>query len=152
MTFQKDLLPQPVSYFAGRGVKLTGNGKWRTGPCEFHGSSATLRVNTETGGWVCMSCGVKGGDVIAYEMACTNDDFVTVVKYLGAWVASGKPHAAYKPAPLPARDALEVLAFEALLVSVAASNVARGVTLTYADRERLLTASSRISVLKEAYR
>ena len=46
--------------------------------------------------------------------------------------------------PFPASDVLRAVAFEALLVAVAASNVARGMALSDADRERLMVASSRI--------
>jgi len=45
--------------------------------------------------------------------------------------------------PFPAHDVLQALAFEALVVSVAAANVARGVILSEADQERLLLAAAR---------
>lgn len=44
----------------------------------------------------------------------------------------------------PARDVLEALANEALLVAVAAQNIASGVELTAADLERLMVAAERI--------
>lgn len=44
----------------------------------------------------------------------------------------------------PARDVLEALAGEALLVAVAASNIKAGVELTDADRERVGVAAERI--------
>lgn len=45
---------------------------------------------------------------------------------------------------LPARDVLEALANEALLVAVAAQNIASGVELTKQDLERLMQAAERI--------
>ena len=46
--------------------------------------------------------------------------------------------------PFPASDVLRAVAFEALLVAVAAANVSRGMALSDTDRERLMVASSRI--------
>ncbi|MDD2739916.1 MAG: CHC2 zinc finger domain-containing protein [Methylomonas lenta] len=39
------------------------------GLCPFHADNTrgSFRVNTETGGFKCFSCGAAGGDVIAYE-------------------------------------------------------------------------------------
>lgn len=48
---------------------------------------------------------------------------------------------------LTAREALQALAFEAMLVSVAAQNLARGMPLGDADLTRLLVAWSRIETL-----
>ena len=48
---------------------------------------------------------------------------------------------------LTAREALQALAFEAMLVSVAAQNLALGMALEDADLTRLLLAWSRIETL-----
>lgn len=151
MSFDRDRLPEPIGYFEGQALKLSKRGKWRTTECRFHGGSDSLRINTATGAWVCMSCGAKGGDVLAYEMAATGVDFVTAAKALGAWVDDGKPEPRQKPAPLPPRAALEVLSFEATLTAVAAGNLAHGLVLTAKDRTRLMTAANRINKLAEAY-
>lgn len=39
------------------------------GLCPFHGDTerGSFRVNTQTGGFKCFSCGAAGGDVIAFE-------------------------------------------------------------------------------------
>ena len=39
------------------------------GLCPFHAdnSRGSFRINTETGGFKCFSCGTAGGDVIAFE-------------------------------------------------------------------------------------
>ncbi|RYF40427.1 MAG: hypothetical protein EOO27_47710, partial [Comamonadaceae bacterium] len=126
-------------------------GKWRTTRCDFHGGSDSMRVNITTGGWVCMSCAAKGGDVLAFEMATTGADFVTAAKEIGAWVDDGKPEPRVKATPLPARQAMSVLNFEATLTAVAAGNVAHGVELTDTDLARLFAAVGRINRLAEAF-
>ncbi len=153
MTFNRDLLPDPASYFENQGLKLTGprSAKWKTTECRFHDGSDSLRINTGTGAWVCMACGVKGGDVLAYEIQATGADFVDACKALGAWVDDGKPHAPQKPTPLSPRAALSALAFEATLTAVAAGNIAHGVTLSDADRARLMSAAGRINRILEAF-
>lgn len=150
MSFDRERLPEPRSYFESA-LKLVGRGKWLTTSCAFHGGSDSMRINTVTGAWVCMSCGAKGGDVLAYEMALHGTDFVTSAKALGAWVDDGKPEIRKRPTPLPPRSALEVLGFEATLTAVAAGNIAKGLALSDQDRERLMTAANRINKLVEAY-
>lgn len=149
--FIKDRLPDPVTYFEAEGLKLEGRGKWRTTACNFHSGGDSMRINTTTGGWVCMSCGVHGGDVLAHFMAAHELDFITAAKALGAWQEDDKPSKPHRPKPLPAGDALRVLAFEALLAAVAAGNIAHGVQLTDNDRARLLVASQRITTISEAF-
>jgi hypothetical protein len=67
MPFDRTLLPDPVTYFENQGLTLKGprSAKWKTTTCNFHGGSDSMRVNVATGAWVCMSCGEKGGDVLA---------------------------------------------------------------------------------------
>ena len=153
MTFDRNLLPDPTAYFEEQGLKLTGprKAKWKTTECRFHAGSDSMRVNTSSGAWVCMSCGVKGGDVLAYELAATGADFVDAAKAIGAWVDDGRPHTPQKPTPLSPRAALSAMAFEATLTAIAAGNIAKGVVLTDADRARLMTAAGRINLLTEAF-
>ena len=153
MTFNRDLLPEPTAYFEAQDLKLSGpfKAKWKTTECKFHGGSDSLRINTTTGAWVCMACGEKGGDVLAYEMKSTGMEFVDACKSIGAWVDDGKPQTPQKAAPLPPRAALQAIAFEATLAAVAAGNVAHGVVLSDVDRFRLLAAAGRINRLVEAY-
>lgn len=152
MGYVRNQLPDPCSYFEGQGLKLTPRGKWRTTQCRFHGGSDSMRINSETGAWVCMSCGAKGGDVLAYEMATNGVEFVNAAKALGAWVDDGKSENRRKPTPLPPRSALEVLGFEATLAAVAAGNLANGMVLSSKDRSRLVTAANRINKIAEVYR
>jgi hypothetical protein len=153
MTFDRNLLPDPTAYFEEKGLKLIGpsRAKWKTTECKFHGGSHSMRVNTYTGGWVCMSCYEKGGDVLAYEIAATGAEFVQAAKAIGAWVDDGKPHKPQRPAPLSPRAALSVLTFEATFTAVAASNMGKGVALTDVDHARLLVAANRINLLAEAF-
>ena len=153
MSFNRNALPSPVDYFEMQGMRLKGphSAAWKTTNCNFHGGSDSMRVNVATGAWVCMSCGEKGGDVLAYEIAASGRDFVDAAKALGCWVDDGRPPVQTKPTPLSPRLALSVMAFESTLTAVAAGNVANGVMLTDADRARLMVAANRINRLVEAY-
>jgi hypothetical protein len=151
MSFDRDRLPEPIGYFEGQGLNLSKRGKWRTTECRFHNGSDSMRINASTGAWVCMSCGAKGGDVLAYQVQAHGMEFMDAAKSLGAWVEDGKPTPRQRPAPLPPRAALEVMSFESNLIAVAAGNLANGVALTDVDRYRLLTAANRIARLVEAY-
>lgn len=151
MSFDRSLLPDSLAYFEGQDLRLTGRGNWRTTECRFHGGSDSMRVNVATGAWVCMSCGAKGGDVLAYHMQAHGLEFVDSCKQLRAWVDDGKPQREQRPAPLPPRAAMQVLGFEANLAAIAAANVARGIVLSDVDLARLLAAANRITRLVEAY-
>ena len=151
MSFNRSALPDPFSFYEGEGLKLTGRGKWRTTSCIYHGGSDSMRVNMQSGGWCCMNCGESGGDVLAYRMASRGEHFVTAARALGAWVDDGRP-APIRPAPLPARDALQILATEVNLIAIACANVTHGVTLTQRDLDRLLRASGRICAIAQAFR
>ena len=152
MPFDRRNLPDPISYYESEGLKLTSRGKWRTTECKFHGGSDSMRINTDSGAFACMAgCGARGGDVLAYHMAQHGLEFVEAAKALGAWIDDGKPATQHKPTPLSPRQALEVLAAEANLVAIAAGNMAQGVHLTIAERQRLLTASNRITRLVEVF-
>lgn len=152
MTFERTALPEPEGFYAAEGLALTGRGKWRSAPCAFHGSRNTLRINLETGAYVCMAgCGARGGDVLAYRMAMHGEDFITSARHLGAWVDDGRPAQRQRPTPFPARDALHLLAAEAQLVVVAAANVANGAALTRVDLDRALIAARRINRIAEFF-
>lgn len=144
MSFDRNQLPDPMDYFEGVGLAPKGPGKWKTARCDFHGGSDSMRINTSTGAWVCMACDVKGGDVLAYEMQSTGAEFVQAAQALGAWENDGRAPTQTKPTALSPRAALDALAFETLLVAVAAGNLAKGVTLTAADVQRVMVAAGRI--------
>jgi DNA primase len=62
---------------------LKGPAKWKTTECIFHDGSDSMRINSESGGWVCMACGEKGRDVLAFYMRRHGVDFVSGAKALG---------------------------------------------------------------------
>ena len=70
MSFDRNQLPDALTYFENRGLTLKGppSAKWKSTACNFHGGSDSMRVNMASGAWVCMSCDAKGGDVLSYEM------------------------------------------------------------------------------------
>jgi len=152
MTFIRENLPDARAYFEDAGLKLTGprNSKWQTARCDFHGGSDSMRVNLESGGWCCMACGQKGGNILSYEIAITGACFIDAAKALGCWVDDGKP-AHTRPAPLSPRQVIQVLKFESMLTYVAAMNLGHGVQLTDTDRARLTVAAQRIQTITGAY-
>lgn len=152
MSFVRTSLPDPASYFESEGLVLKGGGRWRSALCPFHDDSdPSMRVNTETGAWVCMSCGTKGGDALAFHMERYDLDFIAAARALGCWDDDGRP-APTRAMSLPPRAALEVLHFEALLTATAAGNLAQGVELTDVDRARLRKAAGRIILIAQEAR
>lgn len=154
MTFDRNQLPDPVSYFQNSGHKLIGRGKhFRTMCCIHDGDSPdSLSVMRDSGAFHCFVCGASGGNVLDHHMQVTGADFVTSAKALGAWVDDGgQPGKTYKASPIPPRDALAILAFESMLVAVAAGNIAYGTKLTDEDRHRCQTAAGRINQIRELY-
>ncbi len=151
MGFDRTRLPDPATFYEETGLSLAGRGKWRTTGCVFHNSNDSMRINLQTGAFVCMAgCGAKGGDVLAYYMAVHGAEFVDAAKALGAWVDDGRA-APPRPTPLSPRAALSVLKFEAVVVAIAAGNVAQGVNLSSLDRGRLLQAAGRIGRVAEIF-
>lgn len=148
MSFKRDRLPEPVNYYDAQGLTMVGprSAIWRTTECKFHGGSDSMRINTQTGAFVCMAgCGARGGDILAFHMALHGSEFAEAAKALGAWIEDGTPRVHIKPTALPPRAALEVLGFEATVVAVAAGNLAKGFMLTDTDRHRLLVCAGRIN-------
>lgn len=148
MSFDRNLLPDPASYYEAQGLRLTGpkSAKWLTTSCVFHGGSDSMRVNLRSGGFCCMNCGARGGDVLAYEMASSGLEFIEAARRLGAWTDDGKIlPVRSRPSPLSPRAALEVLGFESLLVAIAADNLVRGGRLSAVDTARLKVCVGRIN-------
>ncbi len=149
MPLIRDRLPEPQAYYESQDLVLMGKGAWRTTRCAFHGGSDSMRVNVRSGGFACMAgCGARGGDVLAYHMAAHGLGFVEAARDLGAW-AEERQHEAtrrppIRPLGLPAREALALLREDALVVAVAAGNLAQGRELTEADRQRLREGAARI--------
>lgn len=151
MSLDRDRLPDPASYFEGEGLRLTGRGTWRSAACPFHGGSDSLRVNTVTGAWVCMSCHAKGGDVLAFAMQRGGLDFVPAAKALGAWVDDGKPAPA-RPRAFSAAAALAVLHADLHVCAVVVSDARRGELPTDDDWREFLAAAGRVITIAEGVR
>jgi hypothetical protein len=141
--FDRGLLPDALSYFESQGFELDGRGKWRTTRCDFHGGSDSMRINTDSGGWVCMSCGAHGGDVLAFHMQHHGMDFVQAARDLGAWTGEA-PSRPRGPAGLSDRDALEVVSNELQIAWVILSDALRGVLPADPDWQRFVQAVGRV--------
>jgi len=146
MAFDRDRLPDPESYYKSQGLRLKGppGAHWKTTECLEHGGSDSMRINTASGGFCCMACDAKGGDVLAYHMRITGKDFASAARELGAWIDDGKPQRPQRPTSLPPWAALEVLNMEALIVAIEACRVAKGHIPDEADKARLLLCAHRI--------
>ena len=151
--FDRSQLPDPANYFKSEGLRLKGarHANWKTTECRFHGGSDSMRVNVATGAFKCMNCGAGGGDVLAYHMHAHDMEFIEAARALGAWIDDGKPLINQKPTALPPRAALEVMAFEAMLVAVAAGNLASGHVLSTIDLRRLFISAGRINRIVKDY-
>ena len=79
-------------------------------------------------------------------MAAQGLGFVEAARALGAWqddpASAQQGPQRRRPCGLPAREALALLRDDAL--AVAAGNLARGLVLSEADRQRLLEGAARI--------
>lgn len=148
--FIKDQLPDPVSYYESEGLTLQRGKKWRTTRCDFHGGSDSLRINTDSGAFVCMAgCGARGGDVLAYYMAAHGLSFVDAAKALGAYREDGRDHrGGAKPLPVPARALLEVVALELMVCAMVLSDALSG-CLTDEDFDRFRDAAGRVIHIAE---
>ena len=150
---RRELFPDTVAYLEGEGVNLVGPGRWKTGPCHLHGGSDSLRVNTQTGGWRCMSCDAHGGDAIAFHMQRYGLEFVEAARALGAYADDGKRYTGpAKPATLSARDAMQLASFELLVALVVIHDIREGVIPSDDDWHRYIESSRRVETLAEEYR
>lgn len=118
-------------------VKRTGKGNWLACCPAHQDRSPSLTIREEPDGRVLVRCFAE----------CAFSDIVEAVG-LG-WEPWFPPKQAddFKPAlrrPFPAGDVLEALSSEAMIVAVAAANVAHGIELTAEDRERVWLANCRI--------
>ena len=87
--FRRDLLPSADDYFNAQNVTLNGRGEWKSALCPFHeDSNPSLRINSHSGGFRCMTCGAHGGDVLSFHQQRYGQSFVEAAKALGAWGAT----------------------------------------------------------------
>ena len=151
MPFDRDRLPDPVSYFEAQGLPMPKGKAWVSTRCQFHGGRITMRIHKSSGSWKCMSCNESGGDVLAYHMKLNGLEFVEAAKALGAWVDDGKPHVQRKPTALSPLRAIQVLAVESNLIAIAGHNVANGVCLKPEDLHRVRMAAYRIGQIQKDF-
>ncbi|SOD40560.1 DNA primase [Nitrosovibrio sp. Nv4] len=124
------------------GVKPTGRGRW-VSRCPAHEDSRPSLAIRE----------LDDGRVLLHDFAgCPTSDVLAAV---GLTLEDLFPErqegysGAKERRPWSAIDVLRCVAFEALVVSIAANNVAQGVELPEADRKRLLLAASRLQAATE---
>jgi hypothetical protein len=124
-----------------RGVRPTGDGRWLA-RCPAHGDKrASLSIRE-----------LDDGRVLVHDFAgCSVESILDAIGLDFDVLFPPRPmeRAARARQAYPAADVLRALADEALLVAVAAANLARGVELSGAERERLLVAAERIQAARE---
>lgn len=151
--FLRDRMPEWPQYVGTIGADLAGRGRWRTTRCDFHNDSEpSLRVNVETGGWVCMACRAKGGDTVSHYMLLTGRDFIGAAQALGAW----DDRASYaeirsKPGALSPRDAMQVVAHEMTLLLIVISDARNGLLPSQGDWDRFIEGVARVQWLAEEF-
>ncbi len=141
--FDRNLLPAPLAFYESEGLALKGPGRWKTTRCVFHGGSDSMRINTDSGGFACMNCGVHGGDVLAYAMQAHGWEFMDAAERLGATVEDGKPSRERRKTTLSPAAALRLVQAESWLIVCTALSTA-GVIPDAADRDRLIEAGRAI--------
>jgi len=152
-SFDRNKLPEPISYFESIGLNLKGpkSAPWRTTCCNFHGGSDSLRVKVQSGAWVCMNCGVKGGDILSYHMQANDLEFIQAAKDLGCWDGNSTSSTPFKVTSFSPRLALEVLSLESSIVYVLACDMVKSNALEEADKQRLMTCVSRINLIAKEF-
>lgn len=146
--FLREHVPDWPAYADREGLVLVGKGKWRNTLCAFHDDTdPSMRVNTVSGGWCCMSCGASGGDTLAHYMQLRGADFVDAARALGAWKEGDAPSKPRPPRALPARDGLELLYHDAHVMFVVSRDVAHGKAPCEADLRAVAAAYRRVLVV-----
>ena len=126
-------------------VTRTGDGRW-VARCPGHDDNGpSLSIRDVGDGRTLIYCfaGCETRDVLA-AIGATWTDLYPPRK-------STDPPQRRRREPLTtASDALKCIAFEVVLVGIAAADMARGEKLTESDRQRLLVAAGRIARAKDA--
>lgn len=130
--------------------KPTGRDRWRCA-CPACGSTnrSTLSVGIGDTGAVLLKCWKSGcsPEQIARAVGLQLED---LFPRIGTSAGGSAP--LKRRAMLSARQAIDLIEFECLLVWTAASNLANGYVLTPPDRERLATAGRRIQAVIDEVR
>jgi hypothetical protein len=119
------------------GVKQTGKGRW-IAKCPAHRDKrASLAIRE-----------LQDGKILVHDFAGCETSNVLAAVGLSLEDLFPERQEGYSSArerrPFYAADILRCISHEALIVSIAAMNVAKGVELSEEDRKRLLVAASRL--------
>ena len=127
-------------------AKQTQPGRWRCAcpVCGEHNQS-TLSIGEGGSGAVLLKCFKLGCDPEAIARAIG----LEVTDLFPQSVAGGGTPPPKRRRMLTPRQALDLLDHEAGIVAIAASDLARGIALSEADKARVLKAAARITVLRE---
>jgi hypothetical protein len=87
--FEKSLLPPPRAFYEqeiGR-LRRPDRKGWVRVSCPFHQPDRhpSLSVNLNSGGFLCFSCGVRGGDILDFLRQRYGISFKAAAQQLGAW-------------------------------------------------------------------
>lgn len=125
-------------------VKRTGPGRWIAGCSGHDDQRASLSVRELEDGRVLVHCfaGCSVQEVVAAVGLEMSDLFPE------RELQHGKP----ERRPIPAADILRCIAFEALIVSVAALDIAAGKSLPEVDLARLRVAAQRLQAAGSVFR
>ena len=96
-----------------------------------------------------MSCGAKGGNVLDHYMQRHGAEFVDAARALGAWKEGDTPAKPRRPGTLSARDGLELLYADAMLMFVVGSDIGQNRTPSEADLQAVARAARRVLVVYE---
>jgi len=84
--YRRERLPEPLDYYRSRLHALRVRGNWADARCPFHADAhASLSVSLTHGGYLCHTCGAKGGDVLDFHRRLTGRGFIDAAKALNAW-------------------------------------------------------------------
>jgi len=123
------------------GVRRTGVGRWLA-KCPAHDDrQASLAIRE-----------LDDGRILLHDFAgCESEHVLSAVGLTFESLFPERPIGEFKPErrPFPAADVLRAISLEALIVVLAASDIANGKPLSEFDLERLKVASARISAAVE---
>jgi hypothetical protein len=87
--FRRELLPPPRTFYERELGKLGRPSRdWSQVSCPFHrpDKHPSFSVNLSSGGFLCFSCGARGGNVVDFLIQRDGISFKAAALQLGAWV------------------------------------------------------------------
>lgn len=99
--FRPELLEPPQVFYAreldGR-LSRPNHAGWSSAPCPFHKSesrgnkkSTAFAIRCDSGAFICLSCGAKGGDIVSFIMLRDGLSFREAAQKLNAWDSAPSP-------------------------------------------------------------